>query len=132
MSFTSQKCVHRFFILIATLHYISWRISLKIPGQVFPADYFLGTRIWCDLGALVYSALKNWALLVKWGADTHRCSQLGAKKIGFISNQLEYGYRHLGQSTVIDYLDYLGLCRNYYFYLYKNIYLKFISTPSFK
>lgn len=41
-------------------------------------------------GALVSAALKKGRLLVKCGADTHRCIQLGAKIIGLISNQLEY------------------------------------------
>lgn len=37
--------------------------------------------------------------LVNFGADTQRCIGLGAKKIGFISNQLEYtkcGHINLG------------------------------------
>lgn len=46
MSFTSQKFVHRFFILITIFHCISWKVSLKIPGQVFLSDVFLGIKTW--------------------------------------------------------------------------------------
>lgn len=79
MSFTSQKFVHRFFILITTFHCISWKISFKIPGQVFLSDVFLGIDM-----------MKHLKKEVSFGADTHRCIGLGAKKIEFISNQLEY------------------------------------------
>lgn len=88
-----------------------------------------------SLGQRHDEALKERELLVSFGADPHRCIGLGAKKIEFISNQLEYtyyGYINLGSWTVADYLHYLGLCKNYDLYLYKIIYLKCISTPSFK